>query len=205
LPGWKGLETRNRHTACAGRGAVALDLPEIGDSRGAPASSEKTVLADIALTAAEGAGARDIVVAGLDVGGMIAFAAARDHGARLSGAIVMNTVIPGLEPWSEIISDPRIWHFAFHALPDLPETLVRGHERLYFDFFTDFLSGDPKRISDELRTQFVRLKPSRPASIGIAPCPETPRTTPWLAASRRPCSMCAATPTSGRSIRTSKD
>jgi pimeloyl-ACP methyl ester carboxylesterase len=143
---------------------VALDLPEIGDSRGAPASGEKTALADIALTAAEGVGARDIVVAGLDVGGMIAFAAARDHGARLSGAIVMNTVIPGIEPWSKIIGDPRIWHFAFHALPDLPEILVRGHERVYFDVFTDFLSDDPKRISDELRSQFVRAY-ARPEAV----------------------------------------
>jgi pimeloyl-ACP methyl ester carboxylesterase len=124
---------------------LALDLPEVGESRGAPASAEKSILADIALAAAESVGARDILIAGLDVGGMIAFAAARDHSTRISGAIVMNTVIPGIEPWSEILADPRIWHFAFHAIPDLPEILVRGHERVYFDFFTDFLSGDPKR------------------------------------------------------------
>jgi pimeloyl-ACP methyl ester carboxylesterase len=143
---------------------LALDLPDIGDSHGAPPSGEKTILADIALTAAEIAGARDIVVAGLDVGGMIAFAAARDHGARISGAIVMNTVIPGVEPWSKVIADPRIWHFAFHAIPNLPETLVRGHERTYFDFFTDFLSGDPKRTSEALREQFVRAY-SRPKAL----------------------------------------
>jgi pimeloyl-ACP methyl ester carboxylesterase len=135
---------------------LAFDLPDVGDSEGAPASAEKTVLADIALTAAESAGARNIVIAGLDVGGMIAFAAARDHGERISAAIVINTVIPGIDPWAQLMADPRIWHFAFHALPGLPETLVRGHERVYFDFFTDFLSGDPKRIPDALRAQFVR-------------------------------------------------
>jgi pimeloyl-ACP methyl ester carboxylesterase len=135
---------------------LALDLPDVGDSQGAPASAEKTTLADIALAAAERAGARNIVIAGLDVGGMIAFAAARDHGERISAAIVINTVIPGIDPWAQIIADPRIWHFAFHALPDLPEILVRGHERVYFDFFTDFLSGDPDRIPEALRVQFVR-------------------------------------------------
>src|SRR5262245_61247060 len=67
--------------------ALALDLPEIGQSRRAPPSSEKTALADIMLAAAEAAGARHMVVAGLDVGGMIAFAAARDHGARIAGAV----------------------------------------------------------------------------------------------------------------------
>ena len=143
---------------------IAPDLPNVGDSRGAPPSAAKTVLADIVLAAAESAGARNIVVAGLDVGGMIAFAAARDHAARVSAALVMNTVIPGIEPWSQILADPRIWHFAFHAIPRLPETLVHGHERAYFDFFTDFLSGDPKRIPDGLRAQFARAY-ARPEAL----------------------------------------
>jgi pimeloyl-ACP methyl ester carboxylesterase len=135
---------------------VAPDLPNVGESRGVPRSGDKAVLADIVLAAAESAGAHDIVVAGLDVGGMIAFSAAREHASRLSAAVVMNTVIPGISPWRDILSDPRIWHFAFHAVPNLPEMLVHGHERAYFDFFTDFLSGDPKRISDALRDQFAR-------------------------------------------------
>jgi pimeloyl-ACP methyl ester carboxylesterase len=135
---------------------LAPDLPGIGGSRGTVSSAEKTALADVTLTLAERAGARDIIIAGLDVGGMIAFAAARDHGPRVSAAVVMNTVIPGIEPWSKIVSDPRIWHFAFHAVPDLPEILVRGHERTYFDFFHDFLAGDPKRIPEALREEFAR-------------------------------------------------
>ncbi|WP_210213825.1 MULTISPECIES: alpha/beta fold hydrolase [unclassified Mesorhizobium] len=61
---------------------LAPDLPNIGDSYGAPPSAEKTVLADIVLEAAESVDARDILIAGLDVGGMIAFAAARDHSER---------------------------------------------------------------------------------------------------------------------------
>jgi pimeloyl-ACP methyl ester carboxylesterase len=143
---------------------LAADLPDIGDSRGSPGSGEKAELADTILTAVEGVGGRDIVIAGLDVGGMIAFAAAREHGARVAGAIVMNTVIPGVEPWPKIIADPGIWHFAFHSVPDLPELLVRGHERAYFDFFHDLLSGDPKRISGELREQFARAY-ARPEAL----------------------------------------
>jgi pimeloyl-ACP methyl ester carboxylesterase len=75
---------------------LAFDLPGIGASRGLPHSAAKSVLADLLLTAAESVGAHSIVVAGLDVGGMIAFAAARDHGPRVVAAIVMNTVIPVL-------------------------------------------------------------------------------------------------------------
>jgi pimeloyl-ACP methyl ester carboxylesterase len=134
---------------------LAMDLPEIGGSRGAPASAEKTVLADIVLAAAERAEARDITFAGVDVGGMIAFAAARDHGLRIKRAIVMNTVIPGLDPWEQLLADPRVWHFAFHAIPDLPETLVSGHEHAYFDFFHNVLAGDPKKVTEAMREAFA--------------------------------------------------
>ena len=136
--------------------ALAFDLPAIGDSRGAPRSAEKTELADVLLGASERLGAKSIVVAGLDVGGMIAYAAARDHGRRISGAIVMNTVLPGIEPWSKVIADPRIWHFAFHAVPALPELLVRSHERAYFDFFTDFLAGRKDAVGERQRITFAK-------------------------------------------------
>ncbi|MCL1634808.1 alpha/beta hydrolase [Luteimonas sp. SX5] len=134
---------------------LAFDLPAIGASHGAPPSAEKTVLADVVLSAAEALGAESIVIAGIDVGGMIAFAAARDHADRIAGAAVMNTVIPGVEPWSKVIADPRIWHFAFHAVPELPETMVAGRERPYFDFFIDFLAGDKKKITGPMRAAFV--------------------------------------------------
>lgn len=135
---------------------LAFDLPDIGDSRGAPPSAEKKTLAGIVISAAEQLGARSIVMAGFDVGGMIAYAAARDHAERISGAVVMNTVIAGIDPWDKVVSDPRIWHFAFHALPDLPELLVAGHQRAYFDFFINFLAGKKEAISERYRAAFAR-------------------------------------------------
>lgn len=143
---------------------LAFDLPGIGSSYGPPRSAEKAELADMVLSAAESVGARSIVVAGFDVGGMIAYAAARDHGARIAGAMVMNTVLPGIEPWSQVLSDPRIWHFAFHALPDLPELLVSGRQRAYFDFFTSFLVGQKAAVTERHRDVFARAY-ERPESL----------------------------------------
>jgi pimeloyl-ACP methyl ester carboxylesterase len=143
---------------------LAFDLPEIGDSRGAPRSAEKKDLAHIVIGAAERCGARAPIVAGFDVGGMIAYAAARDHAHRVSGAIVMNTVIPGIDPWSTVLADPRIWHFAFHATPDLPELLVAGHQRSYFDFFIDFLAGRKDTITLRHRASFAKAY-ERPAAL----------------------------------------
>jgi len=51
--------------------------------------------------------------------------------------------------------NPYLWHFAFHSVPALPERLVRGREREYFDFFYDALSADPARISDQSRDEYV--------------------------------------------------
>jgi len=143
---------------------LAFDLPAIGNSRGAPPAADKSTLADVILTACEAAGARLPVIAGVDIGGMIAFAAARDHASRVRAAIVMNTVIPGIEPWSKVVADPRIWHFAFHSLPKLPELLVQGHQREYFDFFTDVLARNSKRISPALRDDFARAY-ARPEAL----------------------------------------
>src|SRR5689334_20327659 len=71
---------------------LAFDLPGIGKSQGMPNGADKSTLAAVMLSACEAAGARSPVIAGVDIGGMIAFAAARDHGSRIKAAIVMNTV-----------------------------------------------------------------------------------------------------------------
>ena len=134
---------------------LAFDLPGIGQSQGSSPPVLKTEIADMVITAALAAGAHDMIVAGVDVGGMIAFAAARDHGDRIAAVVIMNTIIPGIDPWQETLANPQIWHFAFHQLPDLPETLVRGHERKYFDFFLDFLAGDKSKIDEKLRRKLV--------------------------------------------------
>jgi pimeloyl-ACP methyl ester carboxylesterase len=134
---------------------LAFDLPDIGESIGAPSSAEKRDLAELMLGAAERAGARSIVIAGFDVGGMIAYAAARDFADRIAGAVVMNTVIPGIDPWDKILSHPRIWHFAFHSIPELPEILVAGHQGAYFDWFADAFVGNKRALDVMHRATFA--------------------------------------------------
>ena len=139
--------------------AIAFDLPGIGGSHGLPPAAspcELHALAGLLLRAAESLGAHSTVFAGVDIGGMLAFAAAREHGARIAGAVVMNTVIPGVAPWSKLVAEPRIWHFAFHAIPQLPELLVSGRERAYFDYFYDLLAGDKHALTNEIRNDWTR-------------------------------------------------
>lgn len=134
---------------------LAFDLPGVGQSTATVGSGLKTDIAAAILDSAEALDARSTLFAGLDVGGMIAYAAARDHASRIEGAVIMNTVVPGVDPWDELLADPRAWHFAFHLIPDLPETLVTGRERPYFDFFYDLLSGRKGALTDDVRDELA--------------------------------------------------
>jgi pimeloyl-ACP methyl ester carboxylesterase len=134
---------------------LAFDLPGIGASTGAVANGTKSELA---------AAVHEIVVAldlpaptlvGHDIGGMVVFAYLRTHGADLSRAVIMDTVIPGVAPWDQVRANPYIWHFAFHTIAELPERLVHGRQRPYFDYFYDILSPDPTTITDAARTAYA--------------------------------------------------
>ncbi|WP_394839324.1 alpha/beta hydrolase [Pendulispora rubella] len=136
---------------------LAPDLPGVGASRVPAASGSKSLLARHVRDVVQACGARRVVVAGHDVGGMIAFAYVRGFAAELEGVVIVNTVIPGLEPaWSKVLSNPYVWHFAFHSIPKMPEVLVSGHQRPYFDFFFDAISRTPKAITDEARDAYAR-------------------------------------------------
>jgi pimeloyl-ACP methyl ester carboxylesterase len=58
-------------------------------------------------------------------------------------------------PLGERDPQPHIWHFAFHAIPALPERLVQGRQAEYFRFFYDALSFDRAKILPADRSAYV--------------------------------------------------
>ncbi|MFF4412389.1 alpha/beta fold hydrolase [Streptosporangium sp. NPDC001559] len=128
---------------------LAVDLPGIGDSTGPAPGGSKLRLAGMVRELVLSLGLTDLTLVGHDAGGMIAYAYLRRYGA--ARVVIMNTVIPGVAPWKDVLANPYIWHFGFHAVPTLPETLVRGRQAAYFDYFYDVLSVDPARITPESR------------------------------------------------------
>jgi len=86
---------------------------------------------------------------------MIAYAYLR-RCQDIAGAVIIDVVIPGLDPWDEVIHNPYIWHFAFHTIPRLPELLVQGHQAPYLDYFFDVLAADPARITPDKRAAYAR-------------------------------------------------
>jgi pimeloyl-ACP methyl ester carboxylesterase len=68
----------------------------------------------------------------------------------------MDVVIPGVKPWEDVIRNPHIWHFSFHTILNLPETIVTGKERSYFDYFYNTISAHPEKIFDDVRKTYIK-------------------------------------------------
>jgi pimeloyl-ACP methyl ester carboxylesterase len=151
---WASWEPVMRPLASMAR-VVAIDLPGIGGSLTPPPASDKRALAGTVHRLIEDLGLREVTLVGHDVGGMITYAFLRTHASSIARAAIVGVVIPGIEPWSKVISNPMVWHFGFHATAELPELLVGGHEARYFDWFFDAISANPAAISREARDGYA--------------------------------------------------
>jgi len=134
---------------------LSIDLPGIGRSSLASPNGDSSFLADILRDLVTTMRLTDLTIVGHDVGGMIAFSYVREY-HDLRGAVIMDTVIPGVSPWEAVLANPYLWHFAFHSIPDLPELLVGHHIRAYFDFFFDAIAADSGAITEQARERYVR-------------------------------------------------
>src|ERR1700682_2105956 len=88
-----------------------------------------------------------------DIGNMVAYAYAATYPDKVERLVVMDAPIPGIDPWSEILQNPGVWHFNFHG-PDA-ERLVAGRERIYFDRIWNDFTGDPGKPDEATRNFFA--------------------------------------------------
>lgn len=145
----------SRHT-----GVVAIDLPGLVDVAETPAPGDMRSLARQVRTVIREHGLRNVTLVGHDVGGQIVYGYLRAFPNELQRAVLMNVVIPDVEPWSEVIHNPHLWHFAFQAVPALPETLVAGQLAAYFEFFFNALAS-PRGVPLADRLRYVAAYANR--------------------------------------------
>lgn len=88
-----------------------------------------------------------VVLVGHDIGLMVAYAYARRYPQGASHLVVIDAPLPGTAVFDRLRSDPRVWHFAFHGVRDLPEMLVAGRERQYLQFLYAARTADPSAIT----------------------------------------------------------
>ena len=122
---------------------VVPDLRGIGrSSKPAGGYDKKTQAKDIRAVVT-GLGYDKTSVVAHDIGNMVAYAYAATYPDKVQKLVVMDAPIPGIEPWNQIILNPKLWHFNFRG-PDA-ERLVAGRERIYLDRIWNDFTGDPSK------------------------------------------------------------
>jgi pimeloyl-ACP methyl ester carboxylesterase len=124
----------------AGFRVIAPDYRGAGDSwRPATGYDKRTMASDIHKILKEHLKIEGpVIIAGHDIGLMIAYAYAQQYREDVSHLIVIDAPLPGTLAFDQIRNDHRVWHFAFHAVRDLPELLIAGREREYLQAFFNY-------------------------------------------------------------------
>ena len=119
---------------------LALDLRGLGDSdAGERPNDVPTGAQDLALLLDE-LDAGPALVAGQDWGGSTAFAFAAAHPESVRALAVIEAMPRG--PWTDAAAATP-WFVGFHQVPDLPEQMISGRERVYLDWFYRAYSATP--------------------------------------------------------------
>lgn len=137
LHGWGFTSYMWRHVMPVLAGSfdvLAPDLRGFGDS-GKPAGGY-----DVATVAADLGELLDVLgidtaaVVGHDWGSPVGYALAATSRDRVTRLALIEVALPGVAVDPGTLGD-RLWHPAFHAVPELPEALVTGRERVYLTHF----------------------------------------------------------------------
>ena len=131
---------------------IAPDLPGQGDSDRPQGGYDTQSLAAAVHSLMLQLGVNRYCMAAHDVGAWVAYPYAPLFGSEVRRLVLMDAGIPGITLPDALPTDPerawRTWHFAFHALPDLPELLIAGREREYLDWFLRRKTANPEAFSD---------------------------------------------------------
>ncbi|MFG3102754.1 alpha/beta fold hydrolase [Streptomyces sp. NPDC048182] len=118
---------------------IAVDLPGQGHSERPESGYDTHAVAARVHTAVKALGVPTYSLVAHDIGAWVAFSLALDFERHLRGVALLDAGIPGITLPEAVPTDPdqawKTWHFAFHTVPDLPETLLAGREREYVGWF----------------------------------------------------------------------
>src|SRR5271154_3479957 len=142
---------------------IAPDLPGIGDSA-IPADGLDMKAAAVRIHALMSSlGFQKAEVVGHDIGLMVAYAYASMSPAETTKLVVMDAFLPGVAGWEPVYNNPGIWHFRFNG--PTPEALVKGRERIYFDYFWNDFAADKTRSIPEADRKAYAAAYARPGRM----------------------------------------
>jgi pimeloyl-ACP methyl ester carboxylesterase len=131
---------------------IVPDLRGLGDSsRPLTGYDGKTTAEDIHQLVSQ-LGFKQIFLVGHDVGSQPAYSYAAAHPIEVKRLVIMEYIFPGFTPPQ---LEGKVWWFPFQQLPDLPEALVEGKERMYLSWFYHNLAYNPSAITQADIDEFV--------------------------------------------------
>ena len=139
---------------------VAVDLPGMGDSDKPPDGYDTATVATRLHDLTRAFGWERFHLVGHDVGCWLGYPFAATYPKSLLKLVLIDATVPGLAPAEAYAFAPerigRNWHFFFNALPDLPEALLAGRERLFLSWLFQAKSFNPAAISRQALDEYVR-------------------------------------------------
>jgi pimeloyl-ACP methyl ester carboxylesterase len=117
------------------RGAGDSERPADGYTKTNQAEDLRGVLRELGLSG-------PAVVAGHDIGAMVALAWAAAHPPDVAALVLLDALLPGLGLEEQMnVAAGGMWHFGFFMAPAVPEMLFDGHELEFISTMFPLLSG----------------------------------------------------------------
>jgi pimeloyl-ACP methyl ester carboxylesterase len=126
---------------------IAPDLRGFGDSSKPTTGYDGNTTAEDIYQLISQLGFSNIFLVAHDIGVQTAYSYAAAHPNNVTKLILMEYPFPGFLPPELGGNEP--WWFAFHQVPNLPESLVEGKEREYISWFLKGLAYNPSAITEE--------------------------------------------------------
>jgi pimeloyl-ACP methyl ester carboxylesterase len=143
VPDLRGLGATSRPAGGYDAGTLAADAEALLDALGEPTAA----------------------VAGIDAGAPPAFLLAMRRPARVRRLVLMESLLGRLPGAESFLAGGPPWWFGFHAVPELAETVLIGHEAEYVGWFLE--AGTRGRgVPREIRDHFVAAYTGRDALRG---------------------------------------
>ncbi|MGJ5047650.1 alpha/beta fold hydrolase [Bradyrhizobium oligotrophicum] len=140
---------------------IAVDVPGQGDSDRPADGYDTQALATAVHRLLQQLGLTSYHLVGHDIGAWVAYPYAALFEAEVRSLALLDAGIPGVTLPEALPFAPdrawRTWHFAFHAVADLPEMLIHGRERDYLAWFLRRKGASPEAFSECDLDEYARV------------------------------------------------
>lgn len=133
---------------------IMPDLRGIGQTSRPPDGYDSRSRAADAHGLLQHLGFEQAAVMGHDLGVEVAFMTALAYPQLVRKLVLVEAIVGGL-PGAEAFLQRAPWWFSFHAVPNLPEQVIPGHEDVYLNWFYHHSTYQQRGLDPEARAEYI--------------------------------------------------